>query len=70
MQACKIIVFSTSMSYVRPGTNFDLTCSQFGQTEKRRGNNMFQCNIITCDFCMNTGRSHAFKFNVEKKQEL
>ena len=46
MQACKIIVFSTSMSYVRPGTNFDLTYSHFGQTEKRRGNTVICFSVI------------------------
>ena len=43
------IIFSISLLYVRPGTRFDLTCSQFGRTEKRRENNIFQCNQITLE---------------------
>ena len=50
LQACKLLLFfSISLSYVRPGTRFDLTCSQFGQAKKRRENNMFQCSKITLE---------------------
>ena len=27
------IIFSINLSYVRPGTRFDLTCSQFGHAD-------------------------------------
>ena len=40
--------FSVTLSYIRPGTRFDLTCSQVSPTKKRR-ENMFQCNKITLD---------------------
>jgi len=33
MQTCKQL-FPISLSYVRPGTRFDLTCSPFGQTKR------------------------------------
>ena len=36
--------FSISLSYVRPGTRFDLACSQCGRT--RKSDSMFQCNKI------------------------
>ena len=36
-----------SQLYIRPGTRFDVTHGQFGQTERRRENNMFQGNKIT-----------------------
>ena len=43
------IFFSISLSDVRPGTRFDLTCDPFGRTKKRRENNMFHCNKITLE---------------------
>ena len=43
LQACK---YFFSLSYIRPGTRFDLTCNQFGQTEKGK-QNVFQRNKIT-----------------------
>ena len=47
ISSLQIFFFAMSPSYVRPGTRFDLTCSQFGRTKNRRENNMFQCNKIT-----------------------
>lgn len=38
-----------SLSYVKSGTRFDLTCGQFGPTMKRRENKMFQFNKITLE---------------------
>ena len=48
-QTCKYFFASHILSYVRPGTRFDLTCSQFDRTKKRRENNMFHCNKVTLE---------------------
>ena len=73
-------IFSMSLSYIWPGTWFDLKCSQFGQTKKRRENSMFQCNKIMLevstiiiqwrprDLCMNVTKSSMFNREVIHEQ--
>jgi len=48
-QACKKFFATSLYKYVRLGTSFDLTSSQFGQKKKRKENNMFQHNKITSE---------------------